>query len=230
MKTFEIKKLSWDSDFFGYKVGAVSVEEPIDILLLLDFIKNTDFKLIYLFSNQQQNRLSHDIYGDIKVTFSYDLIDEVYQVDENIIDFNAIRLSNLFDLSLQSGEFSRFKLDINFKNFEFERLYFQWILNSLEGKIADKVFVYSEDLKIKGMITLKMENECAEIGLIGVDENARGKGIGKKLINKVKSYAQSKGCEILKVPTQEINKKAINFYKSCGFEIIERKYIYNIWN
>lgn len=62
------------------------------------------------------------------------------------------------------------------------------------------------------------ENPIAELENMFVDESYRGKGIGKRLVEKAKRLAKEKGAKRFKVEAAAQNEKAIKFYKSCGFE------------
>jgi len=49
-------------------------------------------------------------------------------------------------------------------------------------------------------------------------EKVRGRGMGKRMMNKVKDYAKSENCNSIQWQTPEFNKKAIAFYKKLGAE------------
>lgn len=54
-----------------------------------------------------------------------------------------------------------------------------------------------------------------------VNPNARGKGIGKKLMEKVKSHAQDIRANSVELNVWDFNKSAIEFYKHCGFNVLK---------
>lgn len=47
-------------------------------------------------------------------------------------------------------------------------------------------------------------------------EEARGKGLGKALMNKIIEYAKSENCASMQWQTPQSNKKAIEFYRKIG--------------
>ena len=51
-----------------------------------------------------------------------------------------------------------------------------------------------------------------------VSENSRGTGIGKELIQAAVDKCRELGCCEVEVSTEKSNRKARQFYKSCGFE------------
>lgn len=98
------------------------------------------------------------------------------------------------------------------------------IINN-EEKIS---FVAEENEKILGIIVLKIKEVINHINLknskvlwieeLCVDENNRGKGIGKILINNAKEIAKDLKCEIVELNCWEANKDAIAFYEKQGMK------------
>ena len=173
-----IEKVEWDSDFFGYKVGKINVKDELNYNI--DLINFDDYKLVYLFSKFKLQNFD-SILLDEKVILNLNLIDQNIENDNNIVsefkDFS--KFPQLLDLAFQSGVYSRFKKDINFVNNEFERLYIKWITNSVVDKKSLVVFIYELDDKILGFVTVDKKSDThASIGLIAVELNSRGQGIG----------------------------------------------------
>ncbi len=108
-------------------------------------------------------------------------------------------------------------------------LYKLWIDNSLNKRIADVLYVYlSETKEVLGMVSAKCNDDIVSIGLIAILDEARGQGIGSKLISAIENYAISIGCSKLYVTTQGDNKIACSFYESCGFLIRQEQFVYHI--
>ena len=74
-----------------------------------------------------------------------------------------------------------------------------------------KVFVSENRGKKTGMMVLKLSEAAAEIIGIAVSDNARRKGIGKQLIQRV---MKSDNLESVKAQTDD---DSIDFYRKCGF-------------
>ena len=74
-----------------------------------------------------------------------------------------------------------------------------------------KVFVSENRGRKTGMMVLKLSEAAAEIIGIAVSDNARRKGIGKQLIQRV---MKSDNLESVKVQTDD---DSIGFYRKCGF-------------
>ena len=226
-----IKKLEWDSSFFGYSVGQAIVKagEITNEQNLLNEAEN--YKLVYVVSGEEIilpfARLK---FVDTKTT----LIKEGL-VKENCFDFNLIedfkeQNEKLENLALQSGVYSRFRIDSNFVNKEFEKLYHKWLADSLNKILADNVIVFNEQGECNGFITVKCQNDFALIGLIAVDEKSKGKGVGLALLNYVNNLAIKNGLDKIKVVTQLGNIAAMKLYEKAGYTIESKKYIYHLWN
>lgn len=229
----KIDRLVWDSNFFGYEVGKISIcsslllkEKKVEIL-------NTDFELLYLESDEY---LGENEFGKCytKVTYvreinnkaTCNILDATYKATK----YTGNLTPQLLDLTYQSGEFSRFKIDEKFSNCEYERLYKMWIENSLNGLSADSVIVVKNtESKILAFVTVKLENDKSKIGLIAVDQSSRGLGLGTILIEGASHYSVINKCTRIFVSTQIENKMACSFYEKNGFEKFETKYIYHLW-
>lgn len=228
--------LEWDSNFFGIKTAQLYSDSDLDnteFRLILDQLRKESYKLLYLFFKTEQFSKEKEFlalggyYVGSRVTLETTNLNNGER-DEAIIsvkeDFKSEKLERI---SIQSGEYSRFNLDRKIPEKKFEELYRIWIEKSVSRQLADEVLVYTSDLL--GMITLKQKEDSAEIGLLGVDREARGKGIGQKLIQAAKNFTTERALNSLKVVTQGENQPAMNLYQKCGFNVIETYYTYHFW-
>jgi dTDP-4-amino-4,6-dideoxy-D-galactose acyltransferase len=230
--------LEWDTRFFGYKIASI---EPINIGLselgaIIKDLRDNNFALAYCFINPKDS-VSVDsitqvsgLLADEKITYSINLNPDQSIVSENVIPYDSESpTEQLKTLTLQSGVYSRFNIDPDFRNNEFNNLYLEWIDKSVSGKIADEVLVYKEGDEIQGFITLKIGNIAGSIGLIAVDEKHRGKSIGKKLLNSAFNYFRENGIRKVEVVTQKANLGACRFYEASGFEVYNIVNVYHLW-
>ena len=84
----------------------------------------------------------------------------------------------------------------------------------MEDYLSDtskKVFVYEDRGKKTGLMVLKISEDAAEIIGIAVSDNARRKGIGTQLIQRV---MESEDLKSVKAQTDD---DSIGFYRKCGF-------------
>ncbi len=232
MKTI-IQDCPFDSALFGYAVGSVFVEtlQKKELYKIIEKAKEDKYHLLYLKSRELfdfEMEGETIIFVDEKTTFKK-IIHRNSIINDTAITLVKKYSKDLYELTLESGHSSRFKIDPNFKNGEFEKLYQCWLENSLSGEIADKVFVVNNAIgKPCGLLTLAKKKEKAVIGLVAVNE--KKKGIGRRLIQEAFIQTQRWDLTQLEVTTQGQNKGACRFYEACGFKKKEVVYVYHWWN
>lgn len=231
--------ISWDSKFFGYGVYKIfSFSDRADIELQISEIREKSGKLIYIFldpadsMNAEIVKKQGGILVDKKVTYqlkinaNFIISNSDQEIEKYLLSFPN---EDLIQLALESGKYSRFKLDKNFENNEFFKLYNEWILKSVTGQISDFILIIERKSKIIAMTTLQKKEKYMDIGLVSVDEKYRGKGYGKKIISGAILEAYKLGYSEMKVVTQEDNISACKLYERMGFEIQKIVHIYHIW-
>lgn len=81
---------------------------------------------------------------------------------------------------------------------------------------------------IHAFITVHLQsNSFAEIGGMVVEENFRGKGIGKKLIDEAEKWAIKQNINKLRVRSNTIRKDAHQFYLNRGFALTKEQKIFD---
>jgi dTDP-4-amino-4,6-dideoxy-D-galactose acyltransferase len=227
-----IKRLDWDSEFFGYEVGKLELDIIENFNLESFYQESKKFKLVYVFSIDFLDFKGFNLV-DKKVTL-YQEINTKVIANNNMIESFDIKIHNyqqLKELAIESGMYSRFNIDKNFKNNEFLKLYNRWIENSVNNIAAFDVIVALNDNNIVGFITLNKKNEkLSDIGLLAVAKESRGLGIGKGIINESIIRSKNAGFKGIQVVTQLDNLAALSLYRSANFEIKEITNIYHFWN
>jgi ribosomal protein S18 acetylase RimI-like enzyme len=133
------------------------------------------------------------------------------------------------EIARGSFQLSRFYFDENFPEEACDAMYQIWVKKSCQG-YADTVIVAEKDGKAVGFITCSLENEEAgSIGLVGVDENSRGMGVGRALINAALQWFANRSVKSIHVVTQGRNIPALHLYQSHGFMIKSVQIWYHKW-
>lgn len=70
-----------------------------------------------------------------------------------------------------------------------------------------------------GLTMLEGRRDLSVLWDIRVAADARGKGIGSALFERVEGWAQTQGCRQLKIETQNINARACGFYARHGCQL-----------
>ena len=87
-----------------------------------------------------------------------------------------------------------------------------------------KIFVAVEVGRVVGMISLSMYKTLLHVGgtaLINemvVTKSSRGRGIGRKLVERAMTEARERGMDEIEVGTEQNNQPARRFYASVGFQ------------
>ena len=85
-----------------------------------------------------------------------------------------------------------------------------------QGKVLGYAFCQVSEVKnnqlLEDIKTLYIDDIC-------VDENARGKHVGKALYEYVRDYAKSIGCNNITLNVWEGNEPALRFYRSMGMKV-----------
>ncbi len=227
----------WESEFFSCKIGEVILNEISNNIstTILQEAKNENYNLICFKLNKYFDFTvyGYDTYQSQRIMYKFSLTSESIKSlnrHPNITTYKG-PIHTLYDLSIQAGKYSRFKLDKNFKHFEFMNLYKIWIEKSINNVMGDEIFCYnSKTNEPLGLITVKYNSkkDCT-IGLISVSNNARGQKIGTHLINFVKLHAKKNDFTNLFVPTQENNTIANKFYLKNNFELDSQLFLSQVW-
>ena len=239
MKAPPYELLPWDTGFFGFKVARLSeaVQNSHNLDQILDSAKQDDISLIYGFFDPEEdliNGKAKDLGGllvDEKITFAREIKEPFGPKGlVPIVSYlNQPPSETLHALSIQSGEYSRYRVDPNISEKKFEELYRIWMQKSLSGTIANEVFVAEDQGAPVGMITLKHQKQTGEIKLIGVDYRSRGRHIGWDLVQHSIKWCLKRRCNTIEVVTQKANLTACRFYKKCGFHEKHTVNVYHFW-
>jgi GNAT superfamily N-acetyltransferase len=66
----------------------------------------------------------------------------------------------------------------------------------------------------------------AEVGGLVVDQDFRGKGIGRSLLTKSETWVTSLGIETMKIRSNVLRENALDFYLSSGYTVDKEQRVY----
>jgi dTDP-4-amino-4,6-dideoxy-D-galactose acyltransferase len=234
--------LAFDSSIFGFPVARVPATDDRNALAAaLDGARRTGVRLIYLLTElSEAARVAEELSGTLiseRVTFARDLTaaDEIPVLSRAEPSVAVERWSatvptpELLHLARDAGRFSRFRVDSRVPLGVFERIYDAWITNSVSGKMADEVMVTRDASSLSGLVTVGEKNGRAEIGLLAVRKDARGRGLGKALVGAALEWAVQRQFLEAQVVTQRANIAACRLYESCGYTIERVERVFHFW-
>lgn len=124
---------------------------------------------------------------------------------------------------------SRFYFDRRFPRQRTEALYERWIERSVEGA-ADAVLVAEVEGRAAGYVTcLGGGGGAGRIGLVGVAEAARGRGLGGRLVAAALGWFAAAGVPRVEVVTQGRNLAAQRLYQAQGFRTCRVEVTFHRW-
>jgi dTDP-4-amino-4,6-dideoxy-D-galactose acyltransferase len=231
--------LPWDTNLLGYTVGrlhpgSTALEE---VAAVVAEARRQRVRLLYWFVEPDDLQAAHTAQGlgarlvDRKITYTLVVPEPGSKGLPAGIEPTVELTPALSSLALQSGPYSRFQTDVEFAADVYAKLYTRWIENSVAKTLAREVLIYRPQPGASplGLVTLGLKISRVDIGLLAVDEKARGQAIGGKLIEAACQRTIAWGSTTLQVVTQQDNTKACRFYERCGFQPELIQHVYHIW-
>jgi len=93
------------------------------------------------------------------------------------------------------------------------------LIAEVDGNPAGFVQVFKKNL-IQQLVT-------GEIGGLAVDDEVRGQGVGRKLVEAAEAWAKDCGCERLVVKSNVMRQTSHAFYQAVGFEVKKQQKVFD---
>lgn len=95
--------------------------------------------------------------------------------------------------------------------------------DSIEHDPAHALFVAELDGRAAGWVhvflyKLLEADRLAELGGLIVDKSARGRGLGRRLMQQAEGWADAQGCSAIYLRSNVIRQQAHKFYAAIGYE------------
>ncbi|WP_245609277.1 GNAT family N-acetyltransferase [Vibrio pacinii] len=205
----------FDSQFFRRRIAGVdwSVDSKADYSPQLVTVKvsSSEMRKIEMLNTQGFQFCEGEI-SYCKIIESQNLVDN---------QCNLLDASSLHEvMGLLDGMYtnSRFKKPW-FDDQERDRFYQEWLKKALFGEYDDICLAYRINNEIAGFVTIKFNQACATIGLIGVLPRFQSKGIGRILLESAEIAVMQQGLNKISVATQLSNLRAMNLYAKHGYQV-----------
>lgn len=231
-----------DSLILGTKVARIlSSNINIDQLLeTLNFLKLKNFTLVYWKSNEfldneylifkqmsGVNFITKNIKYALKLNKGNPAIPKMPFRTKEYNEFSPN--SDLRILAIECNKYSHLKIDPLFPIGFADRMYIQWLRNSMIGDRNGGIIIAQRNQSIIGMAVYSCMDEYSNIDLIAIRKDMRRKGVGSQLINAVEMKVKKSGATVLNVETQIANIPASRLYEKYGFRLVSIYDIYHFW-
>jgi dTDP-4-amino-4,6-dideoxy-D-galactose acyltransferase len=236
---FEV--LQWDSAVFGFPVARIvgtGNQNALDGAL--ENARQAGVRLAYLSAESDElARMARSLNGTLvseRLTFARALTSDSGLFFADSANASPVErwegttpTAELLHLARDAGRYSRFKVDPRVPSGVFEQIYDAWITNSLNKQIADEVMVIRDGSSLTGLVTVGSKDGRADIGLLAVREEARGRGLGKALVQASLKWAAQAHFRLAQVVTQGANHPARHLYVSCGYTVERVENVFHFW-
>jgi putative acetyltransferase len=139
----------------------------------------------------------------------------------NYVKYTIEELEEVREIFIEYADF--LQVDLCFQDFEKELQ----TLHTVYKPPAGCIILAKEDEQVSGCIALKPIGEgVCEMKRLYVRPSARGKALGKQLVEELIVFAKKAGYKTMKLDTISSLKEAISLYQSKGFVKTEA-YVYN---
>ncbi len=231
--------LDWDSEFFSRRIARVASGRLDSETLkgVLSWSEENSIDCLYFLADaadKESAALAADNnfrFVDIRTTYERPLAgdDSFGERAPEIRKALPQDVPALRAIAGVSHQDSRFYFDPAFSEAACNALYETWIEKSCQG-YANAVLVAELEGRAVGYISLHLDEEnTGQIGLIAVGADAKGHGLGKKLINESLRWFASEGVGRVTVVTQGRNVIAQRLYQRFGFMLTSVEVWYHRW-
>jgi len=230
--------LNWDSAHFGLRIGRV-LPVRFDTELsrqALMWAREFSIDCMYLLLAAEDAAAIRTAAGcgwrmvDIRVTLGAPAVGDG-EHDSHIRTAKLEDIPALRRIAAQSHKDSRFYADGNFPSAKCDDLFATWIERSVrEREFAGLVLVpETQSNQPAGYVTCSITDGQGRIGLVAVDEKARGMGWGTRLVAESIRWSARHGAERISVVTQGCNVAALRMYERCGFRVESVQLWFHWW-
>ena len=226
--TPSVRRLDWDSAFFGFPIAQAQAATPDDVASIDEWAEQESVRCLYLLVSmnelcaiqaaEQRGFFLTAVRPTCRSVAPFDLSES----KSAPVAIHTARLSDLPALkkiASQAHNETRFYKDPHFSREACDRLYETWVERSCEGWAA-QVLVAEGDRTVSGYITLhRPAADRGTIGLFAVARDARGTGVGRRLITAAMRWFDGEGVSDVSVATQAHNVAALRAYQRGGFMV-----------
>jgi dTDP-4-amino-4,6-dideoxy-D-galactose acyltransferase len=237
---FDAFESTIDTEYFGVvsakvilKKACLSIQRQDE---LLGFLKNFEFITITNIANDPSNnhwlgKRTKAFLADVNIQFGKKATSTEEKTDDFImISDNFAGSGQIVNIAETSFKYSRFLNDPNLPLEKARQIYGDIAKNSFQktGRFFATI-TRAETIAGFLLFSINASNFTSTIELVAIDQNHKGRGIGRSLIRALETYVHGKGVAEIRVGTQLNNIDALKFYTTCGFKVRECNSIYHYW-
>jgi dTDP-4-amino-4,6-dideoxy-D-galactose acyltransferase len=230
-----LEPLPWDTEHFGFEVGRVVPARPTqkELARAVEAARASGIACLYL---------GCPVDALQSVTWAaragFRLVDLRVTLEREAAPVSAVaaRLASPAEIpgavALARTTFgqSRFFADGQFPPRRVEDLYERWLRRDLASE-GGAVVVELLDGTVAGFASGRVEETgIGRIGLVAVASFARGRGVGRRIVEGLSGELARRGAQQLSVVTQAQNLSALRLYEGLGFQTASTSITLHWWS
>ena len=229
--------LPWDSKFFGVTIARLAGGglTPHSAAAAVDWCERHQVDCLYALCESGdaaaiQAAQEHTFgFVDIRMTLERDAGTRVPATAlDDVRTATPSDIGRLRQIARSAHTSSRFYYDGHFPHEHCDELYATWIERDCLGA-ADAVLVAEHGGVVSGYLTCQIAGPTGSIGLVGVAQEARGHGLGSRLLSAATEWFAGRGLGHVRVVTQGRNIAAQALYQRHGFRSSALQLWYHRW-
>jgi dTDP-4-amino-4,6-dideoxy-D-galactose acyltransferase len=217
-----IRRLAWESEFFGFDIAQLELEGPAPDLTAVDrFLASHRPALVQAIVPISEINLANLLeangfyLADIRVSFRIEVAEEPRAAPSARVASHD-DIAELRELAAELFVDSRFFHPV-FPQEKARLLYSSWIERGVLGSFDDICLVLARRSPLTAFITLRHRaDNPVIIGLIGVRKSEQHTGAGSEIMDAALAWSAARGAKSIDVSTQGKNLAAQNLYITKG--------------
>lgn len=224
-KNFILKK--WDSNFFNQNIFEFCLIEGNSIIdiwpknsLIMKKVDSIDYSSLNHINNLNFDFIEGELLFQKKISPESASKQDI-PLSNYLASINELsELKSIVDNLYSSSRFREPWFSADNRN----AFYKIWVENAVLGLFDDCCLILKASNRISGFVTIRVRNNKAVIGLIGVSKGFQNQGVGKKLLVLAEQYSIAQGAKNIVVSTQTSNIFAANLYSKNCYRLFETSY------
>jgi dTDP-4-amino-4,6-dideoxy-D-galactose acyltransferase len=230
--------LEWDSGFFGLRIarvagGRLDRERAADVMA---WCGEQRINCLYFLCapDDDESVTTAETQGfhlvDVRIELNWRVQAPSNETPTEVRPVHESDLPALQQIAETAYGDTRFFYDRHFGREPAVALYRQWVAKSVRDE-ATAVLVIPHQGAVGGFITCQVSARplVGRIGLVGVRADARGSGLGQKLLQAARHYFHQRRAHEVFVTTQGRNLAAQRLYQAQGFRTCAVNLWYHKW-
>ena len=231
-----------DSSIMNFGVAKINYSDiSINPIEIINLSRPKGISLVYIRSNALHDKEHEELQYFPNIKFIMQNLKYVMELNNenkssvnnfplDIIEYNEQILTDpLKKLAFECNKHSHLRKDTLINKKHADKLYLQWMQNSLIDKDNGGVFVAKVKCKIIGMLVFSKKINSINVDLISVEKTMRRQKYATKLLEALACYARKNGALSITVETQLVNVPANKLYENVGFKVINKQNIFHCW-